>query len=40
MSYGFGPRFFLLGMPWQLDYVLKVQSSQRTISRKWYLLDV
>ncbi len=38
MSYGFGPRFIFLGMPWQLDYAWKYNPHKGTISeRKWYL---
>lgn len=38
MSYGFGPRFIFLGMPWQLDYAWKFNPHEGTISdRKWYL---
>ena len=38
MSYGFGPRFFFLGMPWQLDYAWEFNPFRGTISgRKWYL---
>jgi outer membrane protein assembly factor BamA len=38
MSYGFGPRFFFLGMPWQLDYAWEYNPYKGTISdRKWYL---
>jgi outer membrane protein assembly factor BamA len=38
MSYGFGPRFFFLGLPWQLDYSWQYNPHRGTISdRKWYL---
>ena len=38
MSYGFGPRFIFLGMPWQLDYAWEYNPHRGTISdRKWYL---
>ena len=38
MSYGFGPRFIFLGMPWQLDYAWEYNPHKGTISdRKWYL---
>jgi len=38
MSYGFGPRFFFLGMPWQLDYAWEYNPYKGTISdRKWYI---
>jgi len=38
MSYGFGPRFIFLGMPWQLDYAWEYNPHIGTISdRKWYL---
>ena len=38
MSYGFGPRFNLLGMPWKLDYVWQYNPHKGTISsRSWYL---
>jgi len=38
MSYGLGPRFIFLGMPWQLDYAWKYNPHKGTISeRKWYL---
>jgi len=38
MSYGFGPRFIFLGMPWQLDYAWQYNPHKGTISeRQWYL---
>ena len=38
MSYGFGPRFFFLGMPWMLDFSWQYNPHVgRTSSRKWYL---
>ena len=38
MSYGFGPRFIFLGMPWQLDYAWQYNPHKGTISdRNWYL---
>jgi len=38
MSYGFGPRFIFLGMPWQLDYAWEYNPHKGAISeRKWYL---
>jgi len=38
MSYGFGPRFIFLGLPWQLDYAWEYNPNSRSISgRKWYL---
>ena len=38
MSYGFGPRFFFLGFPWQLDFAWQYNPHRGTISdRKWYL---
>ena len=38
MSYGFGPRFTLFGMPWKLDYAWQYNPYKGTISdRKWYL---
>ncbi|MBM22663.1 MAG: hypothetical protein CMD78_00140 [Gammaproteobacteria bacterium] len=38
MSYGFGPRFFFLGMPWQLDYSWQYNPHRgRISSRKWFL---
>ena len=38
MSYGLGPRFFFLGMPWQLDYSWQYNPHRgRISSRKWFL---
>ena len=38
MSYGFGPRFYFLGIPWKLDYVWQYNPHKGTISsRNWYL---
>ncbi len=38
MSYGLGPRFIFLGMPWQLDFAWEFNPHIGTISeRKWYL---
>ncbi len=38
MSYGFGPRFIFLGLPWQLDYAWQYNPHKGTISsRQWYL---
>ncbi len=38
MTYGFGPRFIFLGMPWQLDYAWQYNPHVGTISsRSWYL---
>ena len=38
MSYGFGPRFIFLGMPWQLDYAWDYNPHKGIISdRQWYL---
>ena len=38
MSYGFGPRFIFLGVPWQLDYAWQYTPHKGTISdRKWSL---
>ena len=38
MSYGFGPRFIFLGMPWKLDYAWQYNPHKGKISdRKWYL---
>ena len=38
MSYGFGPRFIFLGMPWQLDYAWQYNPHKGTVSdRNWYL---
>ena len=38
MSYGFGPRFIFLGMPWQLDYAWQYNPHEGTISEgQWYL---
>ena len=38
MSYGLGPRFNLLGIPWKLDYVWRYNPHKGTISsRSWYL---
>ena len=38
MSYGFGPRFFLLGLPWQIDFTWEYNPHIGTISdRKTFL---
>ena len=38
MSYGFGPRFIFLGMPWKLDYAWQYNPHKGKISdRKWYI---
>lgn len=38
MSYGFGPRFIFLGLPWQLDYAWQYNPHKGTISnRQWYI---
>ena len=38
MSYGFGPRFTLFGMPWKLDYAWQYNPYKgRISSRRWYL---
>ena len=38
MSFGFGPRFNFLGMPWKLDYAWQYNPHRGIISsRKWYL---
>ena len=38
MSYGFGPRFIFLGMPWKLDYAWQYNPHKGKVSnRKWYL---
>ena len=38
MSYGFGPRFIFLGMPWKLDYAWQYNPHKGKISdRKWYV---
>ena len=38
MSYGFGPRFILFGMPWKLDYAWQYNPHKGKISnRKWYI---
>ena len=38
MSYGFGPRFYFLGMPWKLDYAWQYNPYKGTTSsRHWYL---
>ena len=38
MSFGFGPRFTLFGMPWKLDYAWQYNPYRGQISsRKWYL---
>ena len=38
MSYGFGPRFMFLGIPWQLDFAWQYNPFKGTISsRSWYL---
>ncbi|NOZ08057.1 MAG: BamA/TamA family outer membrane protein, partial [FCB group bacterium] len=35
-TYGFGPRFIFLGMPWQLDYAWEINPVQK-VKRMWYL---
>lgn len=35
-TYGLGPRFILLGMPWQLDYAWEI-NPDRKARRMWYL---
>ena len=38
MSCGIGPRFYLFGMPWKLDYAWQYNPYEGIISdRKWYL---
>ena len=38
MSYGFGPRFILFGMPWKLDYAWQYDPYQGKKSDKnWYI---
>ena len=38
MSYGFGPRFVFLGMPWKLDYAWKYDPHEgKKSDRNWYL---
>ena len=38
MSYGFGPRFVFLGLPWQLDFAWQYNPYKGTTSsRHWYL---
>ena len=38
MSYGFGPRFIMFGMPWKLDYAWQYNPHKGKISnRKWYI---
>tara|TARA_B100000401_G_scaffold84672_1_gene53723 strand:+ start:1994 stop:5104 length:3111 start_codon:yes stop_codon:yes gene_type:complete len=38
MSYGFGPRFIFLGMPWKLDYAWEYDPYEgKKSDRKWYL---
>jgi outer membrane protein assembly factor BamA len=38
MSYGFGPRFIFLGMPWKLDYAWEYDPYEgKKTDRKWYL---
>jgi len=38
MSYGFGPRFILFGMPWKLDYAWQYNPYDGEISSdRWYL---
>ncbi|MBT5537454.1 MAG: BamA/TamA family outer membrane protein [Candidatus Marinimicrobia bacterium] len=36
LTYGFGPRFIFLGMPWQLDYAWEYIPHEKT-KRMWYL---
>ena len=37
-SFGFGPRFILLGMPWQLDYAWQYNPIKKELSTvRWYL---
>ncbi|MBC8214825.1 MAG: PD40 domain-containing protein [Candidatus Marinimicrobia bacterium] len=35
-TYGFGPRFIFLGMPWKLDYAWEFNPTKKT-KRMWYL---
>ena len=35
-TYGFGPRFIFLGMPWKLDYAWEFHPNRKT-DRMWYL---
>jgi len=38
MSYGLGPRFIFLGMPWKLDYAWQYNPHKgKTSDRKWYI---
>ena len=38
MSFGFGPRFILFGMPWKLDYAWQYSPHEGRISdKKWYI---
>ena len=38
MSYGFGPRFIFLGMPWKLDYAWQYDPYEgKKSEKKWYL---
>ncbi|MFQ6611322.1 MAG: BamA/TamA family outer membrane protein, partial [Fidelibacterota bacterium] len=36
LTYGFGPRFIFLGMPWQLDYAWEYHPYKKPV-RMWYL---
>ena len=38
MSYGLGPRFIFLGMPWKLDYAWQYDPYEgKKSDKKWYL---
>ena len=34
MSYGFGPRFIFLGLPWQIDFTWEYNPHIGTIGKK------
>ena len=37
-TYGFGPRFIFLGLPWKLDYAWQFNPhTGKSSSRRWYL---
>ena len=37
-TYGFGPRFIFMGMPWKLDYAWQFNPhTNKSSSRRWYL---
>ena len=37
-TYGFGPRFIFLGLPWKLDYAWQINPyNQENTSRSWFL---